>query len=138
MALTKAETARLIARAKTQSEKDFQKTVAVPYLESHGWKVYEYGKPGARAKCPVCGTIVGMLAGAVPPGHVDIIAVKKVATWPHGILTHHTRIIWLELKKIGETLDPAQVIERNELLALRCEYYGPVSTLAEIERINES
>ncbi len=129
-----------------QSERDFQAT-AEEYLKMHHWKVYAYARSGARARCPACSAWIGRLA-ALPKGHVDIIAIKEnehcfrmtiEAEKGNTQLMGHTlrcpRIVFIECKRVGETLDPDQERERDELLALGCEVYM-VSTLEEVVKID--
>ena len=91
-----------LRRLGVQSEADLQGSI-VTWLHlalPKGSLVFEFGKPGARPKCPHCGAIVGALAGGVPAGWFDLLVIVAGTLPP--------RYFHLEVKVKARTLEHQQ------------------------------
>ena len=115
-----------------KSEEEIQAEI-VQFLTMEGWMVYEFAKPRSRPVCRHCGAIVGQLAGGLPPGWLDLLAIKgkqllRSGHWEDPDYLH------LEVKRPGIEITPDQAGMGKMLIDLGCRAFR-VESVEDVARI---
>mgnify|MGYP001566531745 CR=1 FL=1 len=99
-----------------RSEEAIQEEI-VQFLQLEGWTVFVFAPPRNRR---------GGLAGSVPSGWPDLLAVKEnmlVSRRPPGFVNKRPAYLHLEVKRPGGRLSPAQKVMHENLVSLGCRVY---------------